>query len=178
MSRPHCRLTLALIVSLLFHLLPFVSELIAPPTAPLPPLPSPAMTAELRPPPLPAAPPLLLPEEPIEKAAKPKLLQAEAKPAATSGKPRRWEDEVSKQFRKQAEQGLYYPAEAIVQGLQGEAIVLMIISENGQISAARIEQSSGHRLLDEAALRAVRSLRSLPADAPREALLPVRFSLR
>lgn len=120
----------------------------------------------------------MLPEAPAANAAKPKPPQAEPKPAKPSGKPRRWEDEVSKQFRKQAEQGLYYPAAAIAQGLQGEAVVLMIISEDGQVSAARIEQSSGHPLLDEAALRAVRSLRSLPATAPREALLPVRFSLK
>lgn len=178
MSRPQFRLALALIVSLLFHLLPFISELVTPRPAPLPPSPLPALTAELRPPPLPAAPPLMLPEEPTEKAAKPKPLQAAPKPAAMSGKPRSWEDEVSKQFRKQAEQGLYYPAEAIAQGLQGEVLVLMIIGGNGQVSAARIEQSSGHRLLDEAALHAVRSLRSLPADAPHQALLPVRFSIK
>jgi protein TonB len=178
MSRPHFRLALALIASLLSHLLPFISELVAPRTAPLPPPSSPVLTAELRPPPRPAAPPLMLPDAPRANAAKPKQIQAEAKPAATSSKPRSWEAEVSKQFRKQAELGLYYPAEAIIQGLQGEVIVLMIIGENGQISAARIEQSSGHRLLDEAALRAVRALRSLPATAPREALLPVRFSLK
>ena len=57
-------------------------------------------------------------------------------------------------------------------------LVLIIIDEDGRVTAARVEQGSGHRLLDDAALRAVRSLRSLPADAPREALLPVRFRLR
>lgn len=178
MSRSNFRLGAALIVSLLFHLLPFISQLATSRSPPMPPSPSLAITAELRPPPLPAAPPLMLPEAPTEIAPKPKPLRAEPKPTATAGKPRRWEDEVSKQFRKQAEQGLYYPAEAIIQGLQGEVIVLLIIGENGQVGAARIEQSSGHRLLDDAALRAVRALRSLPADAPREALLPVRFSLR
>jgi protein TonB len=35
-----------------------------------------------------------------------------------------------------------------------------------------------HKKKTLAALRAVRSLRSLPADAPRDALLPVRFRLR
>ena len=33
-------------------------------------------------------------------------------------------------------------------------------------------------LLDEAAVRAARTIRSLPASAPREAVLPVRFRLR
>ena len=54
----------------------------------------------------------------------------------------------------------------------------MIIDEAGHVSAARIEESSGHRILDDAALRPVGPLRSLPADAPREAPLPVRFRLR
>ena len=74
--------------------------------------------------------------------------------------------------------GQFYPQEAIARGLEGEVLVLIIISEDGQVTAARVEQGSGHRILDDAALRAVRSLRSLPADAPREALLPVRFRLR
>ena len=60
----------------------------------------------------------------------------------------------------------------------GHRLVLIVISGDGQVTAARVEQGSGHRILDDAALRAVRSLRSLPADAPREALLPVRFRLR
>jgi len=54
----------------------------------------------------------------------------------------------------------------------------MILDESGQVSAARIEQSSGQAMLDAAALRAVRALHALPADAPRETLLPVRFRLR
>jgi len=57
-------------------------------------------------------------------------------------------------------------------------LVLLITDEGGQVSAARVEQSSGYRILDDAALRAVRSLRSLPADTPHETLLPVRFRLK
>jgi protein TonB len=71
-----------------------------------------------------------------------------------------------------------YPPEAIERGLQGEALVLIFLDETGNAIAARIETSSGHALLDEAALRAARLLRALPASAPREALLPVRFRLR
>ena len=74
--------------------------------------------------------------------------------------------------------GLFYPAEAIKNGLQGEALVLLILDRDGHVTAARIEQSSGFRILDEAALQAVRALRSLPADAPRETLLPVSFRLK
>ena len=53
-----------------------------------------------------------------------------------------------------------------------------LLDERGQVSAARVEQGSGQAILDAAALRAVRSLHSLPADAPRETLLPVRFRLK
>lgn len=83
--------------------------------------------------------------------------------------------------RKAAEQlarELPYPAEAIERGWQGEAMVLLFLDNTGNAIAARLEASSGHAILDEAALRAARQLRSLPDSAPREALLPVRFRLR
>jgi len=89
-----------------------------------------------------------------------------------------WTQEVRKQFNKQLADGLFYPAEAIARGLEGEVVVLMLLDERGQVSAARVEQGSGQAILDAAALRAVRSLHSLPADAPRETLLPVRFRLK
>ena len=73
---------------------------------------------------------------------------------------------------------LLYPREAIEQGIEGEATVLLFLDERGDAIAARLEASSGSALLDDAAVRAARSLRSLPAGAPREALLPVRFRLR
>lgn len=121
----------------------------------------------------------MMPEQPEPKASvtpkkisQPQILQQG--PARISS----WQDEVKRQIRKLDERGLFYPAEAIAQGLEGEALVLLIINENGEVSAARIEQGSGHRILDEAALRAVRSLRSLPAETPRETLLPVRFRLK
>lgn len=82
--------------------------------------------------------------------------------------------------RKAAEQitrELFYPLEAIDRGLEGEVLVLLFLDASGNAVAARIEASSGHAILDEAAVRAARTLRSLPASAPREALVPVRFRL-
>ena len=38
--------------------------------------------------------------------------------------------------------------------MEGEVLVLMILDETGQVSAARIEQGCAHRLLNEAALKA------------------------
>jgi protein TonB len=73
---------------------------------------------------------------------------------------------------------LLYPIEAVERGLQGEALVLLFLDESGNAVAARLEESSGHALLDEAAVRAARTLRALPSSAHREVLLPVRFRLR
>ena len=176
MTRIDYRLVLALALSLMLHLAPLLNEISS--TPPPPPKAAPVQ-AQLRPPPTPVQAPLMMPEQPEPKASvtpkkisQPQILQQG--PARISS----WQDEVKRQIRKLDERGLFYPAEAIAQGLEGEALVLLIINENGEVSAARIEQGSGHRILDEAALRAVRSLRSLPADAPRETLLPVRFRLK
>ena len=118
----------------------------------------------------------MMPEQPVPKASvtpkkvsQPQITQQGPAPTRVNN----WQDEVKRQIKKLYERGLFYPAEAIAQGLEGETLVLLIINENGEVSAARVEQGSGHRILDEAALRAVRSLRSLPADAPRDTLLPV-----
>lgn len=92
--------------------------------------------------------------------------------------PGQWRDQVRQHLHSLQRQGLFYPAEAIARGEQGEVLVLLLLDESGQVAAARVEQGSGYPLLDAAALRAVRSLSTLPADAPRESLLPVRFRLR
>lgn len=131
--------------------------------------------------PQPAPPPLELNEPPPRESApstappvkKPPPPTVDRKPTAKT-----WTRAIGEQFARQQQQGLFYPEEAIRQGLQGDVLVLLILDPDGQVSAARVEESSGHPLLDAAALSAVRRLHSLPADAPREALLPVRFRLR
>ncbi len=56
--------------------------------------------------------------------------------------------------------------------------MLLVLDASGNAIAARLEASSGHALLDDAAVRAARTLHALPESMPREALLPVRFRLR
>lgn len=175
MTRTQYRLLLALVASLLLHLAPMLDALI--PQQVPPPPPAPPLTARLAPPPMPEQPEFKLPEQPEPKTT-PTPPPKPKKALQLPGKTPNWQDEIRRQLRKQQAQGLFYPPEAIAQGLEGEVLIFMIIGESGQVAAARIEQSSGHHVLDDAALRAVRSLRSLPADAPRETLLPVRFSLR
>lgn len=180
MIRKHHRLLLALAVSLLLHLSPLLAGLV-PDTQHSPP--PPPLQATLRPPsapPLPLPPPLFLPDPQKPAAARPAPPRPPA--AAPTRKPppaaATWTQAVNRHFKDLQERGLFYPEDAIARGLEGEVLVLMVIDPSGQVVAARVEQGSGQRILDDAALRAVRSLRTLPADAPREALLPVRFRLR
>jgi len=180
MTRTASRLFLALVASLLLHALPLVALLLVQPSPPA--RQQPPLAATLRPapqpelPPLPPPPPLTLPEQPKPAArpSKPAPRSEREKPPAA----KTWTQAVRQHMEKLNDAGQFYPAEAIARGFEGEVLVLIIIDESGRVTAARVEQGSGHRILDDAALRAVRSLRSLPADAPREALLPVRFRLR
>ncbi|WP_341743474.1 energy transducer TonB [Azonexus hydrophilus] len=175
MSRTLRPLLGALVASLLLHLLPFVDFWSATPVA-TPPAAQP-LQARLEPlPPLAATPELLLPEPPPPPAT---LARSEPPPRKSSRTIQKtWTQAISEQFSAQQREGLFYPEEAIRHGLEGEALVLLMLDEDGQVVAARIEESSGHPLLDDAALRAVRRLHSLPANAPMESLLPVRFRLK
>ncbi|OHC69007.1 MAG: hypothetical protein A2045_14225 [Rhodocyclales bacterium GWA2_65_20] len=85
---------------------------------------------------------------------------------------------VTQAASRQIAKHLFYPPEAIARGLEGEAQIMLFLDEAGNAIAARLERSSGHAILDEAAVIAARSVRSLPDVAPREVLLPVRFRLR
>lgn len=74
-------------------------------------------------------------------------------------------------------QVLFYPEEAVRLGLEGEAIVYIDLDASGSIVAAEIAKSSGHAILDQAALRAVRAIGRLGGAADQAVLMPVRFQL-
>jgi protein TonB len=102
---------------------------------------------------------------------KPKERPVEKKPEPLAGQQL---DEALAQLADK----LLYPPDAIKQGLQGETVVLLDIGVGGQIMSAVVASSSGHAVLDQAALRAVRQVGSLsPTLAGRSILLPVRFRL-
>lgn len=71
---------------------------------------------------------------------------------------------------------LLYPPEAIAQGLEGEVVLLLMLDGAGRIIQADIARSSGHAILDQAALAAARQITALPGNPP-QTLLPVRFQL-
>jgi protein TonB len=148
--------------------------------------------ALLPPPPPPAARPaprLLLPKESQANAsaARPVLAAPpqSGRRDAERG-PRLLAGEAARSALAQVARALHYPREAIEQGLEGQAVVMLFLDASGNVVAARLEASSGHAILDDAAVSAARTVRALPLSAPgalqdsapREALLPVRFRLR
>ena len=56
-----------------------------------------------------------------------------------------------------------YPRAAKLAGLEGRAVVRIVLNETGGIVAIELASSSGHDILDRAALEAARSVGSLPA---------------
>jgi protein TonB len=68
-------------------------------------------------------------------------------------------------------------------GLEGTAMLKVLVSRNGDALEVEIAQSSGHEILDKSAVEAVRSWRFVPAkhgDSPVEewVQVPVAFHLR
>lgn len=141
------------------------------------PAPPPVFEATL--PPLPrAATPMLRAPEAVEEAAAAPAVPPPPSPA----KPRRadagMQADLAAQASRQIARHLLYPEEAIVRGLEGEALVMLFLDADGNAVAARLERTSGHAILDDAAVAAARQVSALPEGEPREVLLPVRFRLR
>lgn len=176
MTCPDRRLWLALAISLALHALPFLADRLHVRSVPKKP---PPMTARLTvpPPPPPVVPKLIVPEPAPETPPAPPPV-AKPTPKAKPAAPVSWNQAIREQVKQLKATGQFYSAEAIAQRLEGDPVVLFVLDEGGNVTAARIQESSGHALLDRDALRVIRSLRGLPADAPREVLLPVRFRLK
>jgi len=66
------------------------------------------------------------------------------------------------------------PPEAIAQGIEGEAILMLRFGSSGQLINAEVAKSSGHAILDEAALRAIRATPHLAAG-PGKCCFPSPF---
>jgi protein TonB len=56
-----------------------------------------------------------------------------------------------------------YPPAARGQAVGGKVVVLVLVSEEGAVSEARLEQGIGSRLVNEAVLEAVRRAKFRPA---------------
>jgi periplasmic protein TonB len=76
-----------------------------------------------------------------------------------------------------------YPIAARLAGVEGRVLLSVRIDTSGKVSQVHVDQSSGHSLLDQSALEAVRFWRFSPAKrkgsaVEAEVLVPVRFTLR
>ena len=76
-----------------------------------------------------------------------------------------------------------YPLSARRRGYQGMVILEVLVGYSGRVVDLRLAQSSGHGVLDDAALEAVKTWRFIPGS--RDGLpvdmwvrVPVRFELR
>lgn len=75
-----------------------------------------------------------------------------------------------------------YPPIARSRGLEGEALLRVLVAADGRAAQVRIEHSSGHSILDRAAVQAVRGWRFHPArvdGVAREAwiIVPINFRM-
>ncbi|MCM2305891.1 MAG: energy transducer TonB [Sulfuritalea sp.] len=91
--------------------------------------------------------------------------------------PRRLQGSSLRRAQTALSEHLFYPPEAVAQGLEGEVILLLVLAEGGKLISATVARSSGHALLDQAALDAARRIGALPGN-PRQTLFPVRFRLQ
>lgn len=76
-----------------------------------------------------------------------------------------------------------YPALARKRGWEGKVLLAVEVASDGFVQAVRVQTGSGHDLLDEAALRAVRKWRFQPGTRDGEpvamqVLVPVHFILK
>lgn len=175
------RLSLAFAASLLLHAATVGSGLFRELLRPLPP---PVLQATLRLPPAPpaAAEPLLkntlddetpLPAAPPEPPPPPPTARPTPQPPAAKADKR----QLQAAQRKLAEH-LYYPPEAIAAGLEGEARLILTLTADGSVADVQLAASSGHALLDNAAIRAAFAIGRLPGVSTRELILPVIFRLQ
>ena len=172
------RLLLAFAASLLLHGAVFLPELVARRPAPPPPQP---LLARLVPPPLPApADPLLkntLDEEAAVRDVQP--ARPSAPPQAASRVPSRPTPQKDVQAaQRKLSKHVFYPPEAVARGLEGDVRLIVKLAADGRIDDVQLAASSGHTLLDNAAIRAAYAMGSLAGASGRELIVPVIFRLQ
>ncbi len=142
---------------------------------------APAMlAAKKRPPPIPVLEAHLLRPPPAESAAeavssRPAPEDPRLQPAAPV--PRALRGGALRRAQSAFSEHLFYPPQAVAQGLEGDVVLLLTLSDGGRLLTASIARSSGHALLDQAALDAAQRIGALPGN-PRQTLFPVSFRLQ
>lgn len=71
----------------------------------------------------------------------------------------------------------FYPPEAVAQNLEGEVVLILKLSDNGTIEDVSVGASSGHRILDNAAVRNAYAVGAFDDVSSRELVVRMYFRL-
>lgn len=71
----------------------------------------------------------------------------------------------------------FYPPEAVAREIEGEVRLILKLSGSGAVEDVSVAASSGHAILDNAAVRAAYAMGKLTGVSARELILPVIFRL-
>lgn len=123
--------------------------------------------------------------DPEETKPEPKTPEPELKPQVVpkpvpkpTPRPAKVEKRQVQAAQQKIAQHLYYPAEAVSRGLEGEVRLVLVLTDNGAIADVQIASSSGHAILDNAAIKAAYAMGRLSGVSAREMILPVIFRLQ
>jgi len=139
--------------------------------------PPPVLQATLRPPPKRES----VPEDPILKDT---LAEDEAKPVAKPRPPAPKPAPMASSRRevqaaqRKLSQHLFYPAEAVERGIEGEVRLILKLSAEGRVLSVAVGSGSGYSVLDNAAVRAAYAMGNLGGGEARELIVPVIFRLQ
>jgi len=80
--------------------------------------------------------------------------------------------------KKKLAKHVYYPEAAIAASIERQVRLLLTLNASGGVKDVQIAESSGHAILDQAAIRAAYAMGSLPGLTEHEIILPVTFRLQ
>lgn len=173
------RLPLAIALSLALHgglLLPDAFKRL--PAAPSPP----ALQAILHLPPSPEPPAAeALLKNTLESETRPEVALAPTVPPIAKKPAAKPQSSVKREVQaaqKKIEKNVFYPPEAVARGIEGEVRLLITLGADGSIDDVNVAASSGHPVLDNAAIKAAYATGKLSGATSRELILPVIFRLQ
>lgn len=170
---PSPRLTFAFLTSILLHLAVLLPPQTRPPNAPAVPAATPAvLETVLRPVPVAAESVLKNTLDTQTKIATPSPSPAPL-PKKNKIARRPTQDGAARKLASH----VFYPPEAVAKGWEGEVRLLLTLDDRGNVKEVDLAASSGHPILDQAALRAAWTMGRLPGVDRHELILPVVFRL-
>lgn len=169
------RLTLALALSLALHGSLLLPDILKRPSVAPPP---PALQALLRLPPAPEAQPVApLLKNTLDNEEAPSVAKLPP-PPVRQAKPANAARRDVQLAQKKLSKTQFYPLQAVAQGIEGDVRLILKLSVDGSVDDVGIAASSGHPILDNAAIKAAYAMGKLTGVSSRELILPVIFRLQ